>query len=71
MDGDEGDFFFDQAEVEAGLDVGAQERLTALEDRLQLPTAEQFQEMVAEDDCEAQDDEQGQSTEGKSQHDPA
>ena len=49
MDGDEGEFFFDQAEVAAGLDEDAQQRLVELEDRLQLPTAEQFEEMVAAD----------------------
>jgi hypothetical protein len=48
MDDDEGNFFYDQAEVSAGMDEGVQERLAALEDRLQLPSAEEFEDMVDE-----------------------
>jgi hypothetical protein len=47
MDEDEGDFFFDQAQVTAGMDNDAQEHLAALEDRLQLPTVAEFEGMVA------------------------
>lgn len=72
MSGDEGDFFFDQAEVEAGLGEDGQARLEELEGRLQLPTADEFQEMVAEggderqaDDADRQAGEAGQNGAGK------
>lgn len=49
VDEDEGDFFYDEDEVNAGLDADALVRLQALEDRLQLPSASEFEELIAGD----------------------
>jgi hypothetical protein len=49
MEEGEGDFFFNQAEVSAGLDAAGKERLAALEDRLQLPSADEFSALVSEE----------------------
>jgi hypothetical protein len=54
MDEDEGDFFFNQAEVSAGLDAAGHQRLAALEDRLQLPSAEEFSELLSGEGTEQQ-----------------
>jgi hypothetical protein len=48
MEGDEGDFFFNEAEAANGMDAAAVERLQALEDRLNLPSAEDFERRVAD-----------------------
>lgn len=51
MEEDHGDFFFDQAEVQAGMenDEDAQQRLAAFEDRLQLPDADGLAGMQLQD----------------------
>ena len=59
VEDDEGDFFFDEAEVAAGLDDAGLLRLQNLEDRLQLPSAQEFAELVAGDPERFQDDEEG------------
>lgn len=48
MDDDEGEFFFDAAQAAAGLDSDGAARLEALEQRLQLPTAAEFDGLVGE-----------------------
>jgi hypothetical protein len=60
MEGDEGDFFFNEAEAANGMDAAAVERLQALEDRLNLPSPEEFERRVA-DQQEAPADAEGGS----------
>jgi hypothetical protein len=48
MEGDEGNFFFNEADTANGMDAPDAERLQALEERLNLPSAAEFEQLIAD-----------------------